>query len=218
MRKQIACLMALFVLGLASATIPTPHGFYGEVDYSDGTLIQESLTITAKISGTIVGNSNLVNGAYDLVVESENGGTIDFYVDGQSNSIGNYIFTGFAVTELNFTTSLANPNQATSSSSSSGSSSGGGGGGGRSSSSSSGTTVSTQTTDNSINLNTETENNGNINLISNENQKKTNPGITGAVIGFAKTPGGISLMIAVLIILAGIWVMTLRKEPPQNEE
>jgi hypothetical protein len=214
MRKQIICFMALFVLGLASAVITTPHGFYGEVDYSDGVLIQDSLSITAKISGMIVGTTTIINGIYDLVVESENGGTIDFYIQGQSGTIGNYVFTGFAVTELDFATSLANPNAGSSSSSSS--SSGGGGGGGSSSSSSSST--STQTPDNTINLNTETKNDNDINLISNENQGTKNPGITGAITGFAKTPEGIIFIIAGIIILAGIWVMTLRKEPPQNEE
>jgi len=125
MKKQIMFLMVLFVVGMVSA-ISMPHAFYGEVYYSDGVLIQEELTITANIDDVeevVV----LENGVYDLVVESEDDATVYFYIEGLTESIGSYTFESFAVTELDFTTTLSNPSSQSSSSSSSGGSSGGGG-------------------------------------------------------------------------------------------
>ena len=106
------------------AAVQLPHAFNGLVNNQNGEGING--TITAKINGLIVASSGIINGAYDLVVESENGGTIDFFIDSQSGSIGNHIFTGFAVTELDFTVEVENSSE-----------SGGGGSGGSSSSSSS---------------------------------------------------------------------------------
>jgi len=100
--------MVLFVVGLVSA-IPSPHAFYGEVYYSDGVLIGEGLDITASINGNNK-TDTLVNGAYDLVVESESGGIVYFYIEGLTGMIGSYTFDSFAVTEFDFTTALSNPN------------------------------------------------------------------------------------------------------------
>jgi len=98
-----------------------------------------------------------------------------------------------------------------------GGSSGGGGGGGGSSSSSSTTTLETTTT-------TETQEEGEgdetIDLISDETQQTTGPGITGAVIGFAKSGVGIASIFVVFILIAGIVVLTLKKKSksPQSSE
>jgi len=108
MKKQIIFLMVLFVVGMVSA-ISMPHAFYGEVYYSDGVLIQENLEITANIDG-VEETSSVVGGLYDLVVESEDDATVYFYIDGLTESIGSYTFESFAVTELDFTTELSNPN------------------------------------------------------------------------------------------------------------
>ena len=100
--------MVLFVIGLVSA-VPSPHAFYGEVHYSDWFLIGEGLEITASINGNNK-TDTLVNGAYDLVVESESGGIVYFYIEGLTEPIGTREFESFAVTELDFTTALSNPN------------------------------------------------------------------------------------------------------------
>ncbi len=94
----ILCLILL--IGVVSAIpIPSPHGFHGSISYSNGTLIEEG-TIIAKINEDLAGSSDIIDGSYDLVVESEYGGLIYFYF--KDELIGNYTFNAFEVTELNF--------------------------------------------------------------------------------------------------------------------
>lgn len=202
MRKEITCLLVLFIIGLGSAVIPTPHGFEGNVYYSDGTLIQPSLEITAKINDVEKGGDSLSNGAYDLVVESESGGTIYFYIDGQSSSIGNYVFDSFAITELDFATLLSNPDTEDTSSSSSTTSSGGGSSGGSSSSNS---IITLETNDN---VEQEPE------QISLAGSQKTS-GITGGAIGFSESGIGVGIISALIIIFIGAAVVVLKKTSPK---
>ncbi|MFH1608383.1 MAG: hypothetical protein ABIA78_04590 [archaeon] len=108
MRLMIALLMVLVGIGFVCAGIPSPNAFYGDVYYSDGTLIQDNLELTAKISGEEF-SSILLNGGYDVVIESENSGTVYFYIAGLEGAIGTQQFDAFAVTELDFTTELVNP-------------------------------------------------------------------------------------------------------------
>jgi len=115
----------VLLIGMVSA-ISMPHAFYGEVHYSNGVLVQDGLTITANIDG-VEETSPVVGGLHDLVVESEDDATVYFYIDGLTEAIGSYTFESFAVTELDFTTVLSNPNSEEdddTDSSSSGSSSG----------------------------------------------------------------------------------------------
>jgi len=101
---------------------------------------------------------------------------------------------------------------------STGGSSGGGGGssGGGGGSFNPTTNTNTQTTNNTVDLSFEIETDESINLDSNENQKTTGPGITGGVIGFAKSGIGIGLIIGIIIILAGIGVMFMTRKSPKN--
>jgi len=98
----IVSLCLIFLINVILAIpIPSPHAFYGNVKYSNGTFIEEG-TIVAQIDNIIVGNTEIINGSYDLIVEPEYGGLIYFYLDGENESIGDYIFQAFEVTELNF--------------------------------------------------------------------------------------------------------------------
>ena len=216
MGKRIICLMVLLVIGIGSAVIPSPHGFEGNIYYSDGTLIQENLGITAKINSVLVGSAVLSNGAYDLVVESESGGTIYFYIDGQSGEIGSYVFDAFAITELDFTTSLSNPD-ASSSGSGGGSSGGGGGGGSTSSSGGSGSSSSSSSSpiDLGTNDNVETQEQEEISL------KPTNQeasGITGALIGFSESGIGIGFVFMLMVLFIGVAIVVLKKTSPKISE
>ena len=93
-------LCLIFLIGVVSAIpIPSPHGFHGIISYSNGTLIEEG-TILAKINEGLVGSSDIIDGSYDLIVESEYGEIINFYFEDEL--IGNYTFKAFEVTELNF--------------------------------------------------------------------------------------------------------------------
>jgi len=101
-------------------------------------------------------------------------------------------------------------NGGSSSSSSSGGSSSSSSSGGSSSSSSSG-----GSSNNNVNListpDTDKENKT-VDLNSDENQNKKSSGITGAVIGFAKSGIGIGLIFAILIVIAGIIVVGFRNK------
>jgi len=87
------------MISIVSA-IPYPHAFYGSVDYSDGESVEG--VIVTKIGDSIAGSCDIVDGFYDLVVESEYGGLIYFYLDGEDESIGTFLFDSFEITELNF--------------------------------------------------------------------------------------------------------------------
>ncbi len=80
------------------SAIPLPHAFYGTVTYSNGE--NANGIVAAKINDINVGESTIVGGSYNLVVNSEYGGMIYFYLD--NNILGNYTFSRFSVTELNF--------------------------------------------------------------------------------------------------------------------
>lgn len=98
----IVGLCLIFLIDVIFAIpIPSPHAFYGNVKYSNGILIEEG-TIIAQIANITVGNSEIINGSYDLIVESDYGEIIYFYLEGKKESLGNYMFQAFEVTELNF--------------------------------------------------------------------------------------------------------------------
>ena len=205
MKNQIIIsLMILFLIGLISA-ITYPHAFYGTVTYSDGTLIQENLIITARL-GDFEDTCIIQDGKYGynesaLIVESETGGDIYFYIQGVNELIETFPFEALNITELNLTTNITNPNSSNESndssenneSSDSSTSSGSGGYGGGSFS----------LDDNVIKLNYKTSSLGEINSVK-INETETNPGITGSVIGFMNSGKGI----VVFLVLTGI-LMTL---------
>jgi len=221
---------SIFVLAIP----PIPHAFEGNVYYSDGiTLIGEGYIITAMI-GDFEISADIINGKYDLMVESD-GGTIEFYISEQTEAIGNYPFASSHITELDFTTELVNPvpepscgdsicnNEETCSTCSEDcgvcrtydddDDNGGSPGGG---SPSGGSPTTTTSEDGQIIITaideTSDEENETIDLIYNENQETIGPGITGEVIGFVKSGVGMGLIFAVLVLIVGIGVVTLRKK------
>ncbi len=105
MKKYLIVLIGIFLISFISA-VPYPHAFYGNVNYSDGNFV-ETGTITAMIDEAIVGSSNIINGAYDLTIESEYGGLIYFYFN--EEPFTSRIFNVFEITELNLVLSIPKP-------------------------------------------------------------------------------------------------------------
>jgi len=213
MKNQIIiCFAVLFLIGIVSSipSIPhIPHAFYGNVYYSDGTtLIEDGYIITA-IIGDFEISAEIINGKYDLMVES-NGGTIEFYISGQTEPIETFTFEFGQVTELNLTTNLTNTNNSSENNSSSSSSSstsskrGSSGGSGPSGSS----------TDDIINLNYKTSSLEGIGSIkTNESSEKISSGITGSVINFIGSGKvAITFISLIGILIAFIAVKKLRKK------
>ncbi len=191
------------------ADIPiTPHGFYGNVYYADGNLILESLEIRAEF-GDYENTFVLTGGAYDLVVQSENyEGKVYFYLEGLTDSIGSYDFLSFEITELDFTTTLVNPNP------DSGGSPGGNGdspGGG----SPSGGSPSSSTTPNDEGIIVLDEQEDEEEEVVDEPEvvdEQTVGTGTGAVVGFIKSAKGIGLGIGLMFLIAGSVVFLTQKK------
>ncbi len=219
MKKELilifsALILAHFVLALGG---PLPHAFYGNVFYSDGKPISGNLTITAAINGSNY-TSEVINGNYDnLVVTSDSGGTIYFYLQGLVSPIDSYPFQAFNVTELNFTTTLKNPNPPsptpTPSPSPSSSSSGGGGG-----APSSGNTIVLTPSQNPPQGNTPPSgNNGNQNTPASSSSSSSNGApITGGVIGFVSSGWGIAIVGLFLALAVVGVVMAVKRKPSKN--
>lgn len=214
MKKQGIIFLMLMIISLQiiSAAGGSPHAFYGKVFYSDGTLIQQSLKITA-VLGDYNDSSVITNGEYGygsdtLIIESETGGNILFYLTGLSTSIGNYTFKPFEVTELNFNTDILNPNQSTPSSSppsGGGSSPGGGGGGG---SPSGGSVITNQEF---LEPGTETSPQTQKPSEEEKEQEAISSGITGGVTGFIKSGAGVITIFASLIAIIGAFIVVKLK-------
>jgi len=116
MKNQIlTILIILLSIGFISAIGDLPHGFYGEVYYSDESLIHENLIITAELGNfsdtCIIQNGTYGYGEDTLIVQSENkGGIVYFYIQGVVEPIANFSFQILNVTELNLITPLISPN------------------------------------------------------------------------------------------------------------
>jgi len=174
--------------------------------------------VIAKINGGEVGSSEIVSGSYDLVVESDSGGNIYFYVNGET--VGSETFKTFEVTEKDFTTSIVIPTDSEDSGDNSnsnnnpGGGSPGGGSSGSSSSPSSGSTIILGVVENNETTYTTLGN-------SDEAQEGYNEreisggwgfGITGAAIGFLSSKNGVGVIFIILVILgAGLVVIDKRK-------
>ena len=212
MKKQIIISLAiLFLIGTVFASMPLPHAFHGIVTYSDGTLIQESLEITAKINNEEVGSSNIINGKYDLVIESESEGeTIYFYIEGLTEAIKTNKFESFEITELNFATTLTNPNITPVNPPSRSS---GGSGSGGSNSPNNPIIILNKTVNNEI---INYEENKTISL--NETEETTSPRITGAVINFVSSNKGSGLIVVLIIIGIGAITIKNKYKTSKNEK
>ena len=208
-KRLIPFLFMIFLIGFVSA-MSSPHGFSGKVYYSDGSTLMDSGTITAKIGDFEINSDINSDGLYDLVVESQNDGTVEFYFSGEIEAVEKYEFESFEVTELNIVTNIEalvvddeiNTNK----------NSGGG---------SSGSGSSSNSNENVIDLTPNVEDNQEDKQnegeeISEKKEEITreniDSGITGAVIGFAKSGKGIvTLVFATLIVVAGGMIAVVRK-------
>lgn len=96
MKKYFLFLLGIFLINLVTA-VPSPHAFCGSVEDLDGEEVEG--TIIAKMENIEVGQSEVVDGKYDLTVSSESGGIIYFYLNGKTY-LANYTFEAFEITEL----------------------------------------------------------------------------------------------------------------------
>ncbi len=107
MNKTYLIVLGIFLISFVSA-IPLPHAFEGEVTYSNGDFVGVG-TIVAMIDESMVGSSYIIQGAYDLIVKSEYGGLIYFYLEDSQEPLANYTFNSFEITELDFVIFLPIP-------------------------------------------------------------------------------------------------------------
>ncbi len=99
-------LLILSSISFFSASILYPHGFEGNVFYSDGGLVKEPLEIWAEMDDIVRDRVVLSNGLYSLVVNGERTGTsriINFFIEGHTEPIGSHVFEPyFTLTQLDF--------------------------------------------------------------------------------------------------------------------
>lgn len=107
--KRLAFSFFIFILilgfALASTSISRPHGFYGTA-YGNGVIISSGIVVSAVLNGVMfnvtVGNNGQYGYSPSLIVTSDSGGTVTFYIDG---TLANQqvTFSAFAVTNLDLT-------------------------------------------------------------------------------------------------------------------
>ena len=209
MRKLCYVLLVLVFVSLVLAGPSSPHGFFGDVKYSDGTGVDGVLV--AKIGGVEVGRSDVVAGFYDLIVESENDGKVDFYLDGSSGVLGSFDFSAFEISEVDFVVGVVAPGGEDSGDD--GGSSGGGGSGSSSGRGSSGRVTSFDSGD-AVVLNGEDSVLGDSILLNESEEKEENfvSVITGAVGGVVGSAGGAVAVVFVLVVIGGFVVFRVRKK------
>ncbi|MEK6925648.1 MAG: hypothetical protein AABW50_00055 [Nanoarchaeota archaeon] len=262
-KEAIVLFLAILSLAVVLAVQPTPHQFYGSVEYN-GNLVAGNCEMTVRTTKAPVFSIECTTytgkygyNPYHCIVESQspNNDFVQFYLNGVK--IGEKKFESFGYTEMNFNLStdpncviapacgdsICNSGETCSTcsqdcgqcagSSSSGSSSGGGsssssGGGGGSSSSSSGggvILINNLSNNSSSNLSGSSSDDAFLSLgvdtpANGETQDKKNigGGITGGVIGFARSDTGTGMIIALVIILAGIGVILFsnKNRLPEN--
>lgn len=215
MRNAVLFVFALVLLAgsvLAAGPSP-PHAFYGDVRYSNGTFVQEGVII-AEINSQEAGASDIVNGAYDLIVESDtDGALISFYLQGESEAIETAIFEKFEVTELDL---IIGEEESEDDEEEEDNDNDGGSSGGRRGSSS-----SSSSSDGAIILNSNSDipaiqgaDNGDISLTSSEQgegQKGFFPSITGAVIGTLGKTGTVLISAIIIALVVGLGFVVLKK-------
>ena len=212
MRNAVLFVFALVLLAgsvLAAGPSP-PHAFYGEVKYSNGTLFQQG-AIIAKISSQEAGASEILNGAYDLIVESDtDGAEISFYLQGKAEAIKTFVFEAFEITELDLIIGEEGSEDEEDDSDSGDSSSGGSS---RSSSrrSSDGAIILNSNSDMPV---TQGEDEGEISLTSFEQEEEQNgffPTITGAVIGTLGKTGTVLISAIIIVLIIGLGIVVLKR-------
>ncbi len=83
------------------SAISYPHGFYGTVQFTNGTDIPDGYIMTGEVDGVTSGSYIISDGQYDLVVTDEtDGGEVKFYIQGKEADQTS-VFIMFEITELN---------------------------------------------------------------------------------------------------------------------
>ncbi len=212
-KKIVLILLGFLIFSFASALSsppPLPNHFSGNVTLY-GNAAPIGTLIDVYMEGTLEQAYNITQaGKYDLYVKTGNSGeNIEFKINGKVAGIANR--TNGEVINLNLElTSTPAPNTPpSSSSSSSGSSSGGGGGGSGGSIIPKNTSAENSTED----INEQMINQG----FDNETVTETDnnaavAGITGAVVGFARTGRGIVAIAAVIILTAGVMLIKFKPQ------
>ncbi len=104
----VLLVVSLFIFTSFISAVTFPQGFYGTVYYFNGTSVNSG-TIITKMTNLNIGQGEIVNGNYNLVVESEtNFGTISFYLNDDLHFLIMVPFNSGNVTELNFIIPLIN--------------------------------------------------------------------------------------------------------------
>jgi hypothetical protein len=108
MHKELifSIILFIFLINLTYAGVPFSEGFYGTVKDTNGNNINGK--ITTQINNIDSGEANIINGNYNLVVQSStNFGTIYFYLN--NNLIKTSTFNPFEATKLNFLLNTSTP-------------------------------------------------------------------------------------------------------------
>ncbi|VVB79495.1 Uncharacterised protein [uncultured archaeon] len=107
LRGLIVGIVLIIGISLVFSAVPFPHGFYGTVTYSNGSLVNSGSIVT-EMNNLPTGQGSIINGQYSLVVQSTtNFGTIYFYYNNGTNNFLTTIPFGPTgnVTQLNFNVS-----------------------------------------------------------------------------------------------------------------
>jgi len=247
MRKEIIFIIGLILsISFVLAIPPQPNAFYGTIEY-DGESIPGGCSLEVRLNDfseqCLITNKGY---GYDtntcIVLDEENsGGVVEFYLE--SVKIGEHTFEALGITNLDFaidflpdcsteycgdgicnnaeTCSTCPVDCGACSSGDDDSSGGGGGGGGGGGSSSTSNTVITYTEpDNNGGTSSTNPGSSASNTQSTLEEKEIkSSGITGAIIGFAKSGFGIGLIIAILVLAVGVVIMvSVRKKEPEKKK
>lgn len=239
MKKQIilTILISIFLIGLISASIiPLPHGFNGEIIVKDDSS-PDGLTLIGKINGIETGSCIIEGNSYDIVVVtnySETGRDIEFYVGGEKAEESFSFFT-FEITETDLTFNTIPLDLGDCKKCSSGyecinricekkdtDSSNDNDGDDSSSDDDNGWNPLGNNPIQQDSITNDSDNQNDILSIKALNeadkQRETSPRITGGVIGFLKSGGGLVAMIfVILIIVIGIGVIVIQKKPKTSK-
>ena len=206
-KKVILLVVCLFLINLVYAAPPIPNHFIGNVTI-DGQNAPVETLISIYVDSVLESVYSVSEeGKYDLFVKTgESGNEIEFKISDILAGTWNRSNGETVPLDLSIITTTTTPP-------SSGSSSGGGsgGGGGGSSGGGGGGFVSSPSTTETNESSSDSEDVTQEENQEEEKQKKINPGITGAAIGFLGSGKG-KIVIAFVIIL-GIGVILIKFKP-----
>ena len=209
MRKVLLVFGILFFVGLVLAVPSLPHGFFGDVKYSDGAGVEG--VVVAKIGGVEVGRVEIVDGVYDLVVEGFDGDEIYFYLEGNDEILGVFDFVEFEISEVDFVVGVSEGSD-------DGSSSGDSSGGSSFNKDSSDVVVDIDSGDSEV-FNDVLVLNGNVEEegVGEEADESFYSLVTGSVVGFVGSTGGMIVVgVFILVVLVGVFVIKICLRKVEN--